>query len=64
MHDIEHFLITTNDILNEMEPYFHFSLQSHALFLKNKCNHISGEVFVTKQANIAGNDLYLLWEFR
>jgi hypothetical protein len=47
--------------LNKMELYVHFSLYFYELFLKNKFNHLSSEVFATKQANVARNDLKLFF---
>jgi hypothetical protein len=64
MRDSEHFRTTTKFVMNEMELYFHFSLYFHALFLKNKCIHLSGEIFVTKEAIVVGKDLKCFSEFR
>jgi hypothetical protein len=63
MCDSEHFHTTTNLIMNEIELYFHFSPNFHTLFFKNKCIHLSGEIFVTKEAIVAGNYLECFSEF-
>jgi len=42
MRDSENFHTITNFIFNETEHYFHLFLYLHALFLKNKCNHLTG----------------------